>query len=554
MESMYLHFLKVRETHKPLALVTLLRTSGSTPQVPGASALISPEGIVAGTLGGGILEFDTMLKVRQALEEGKSMIFEYDLDSDILKEQGAGCGGKATVLIDVNPDKDIAAFEKLKLACRNYRPGAIITSGTFNTTGCALDERIWTEADLADDVLTGYLQERKRSIVQSIQNRMPVFIRSAEEPDAAAKVDSYRWIFIDPVNPPERLVIVGGGHVGRALIRQAVRLDFEVTVIDSRPDIIPENELPAGVKLLTGDIEAEIKKFRINPDTYIVIAPPGHQFDTEALKACIRSDAAYIGLMGSRRKLKSMRERFIDEGWATGTEFDAVHAPIGINIHAETVEEIAVSIAAELIRVRRKRHERYKKPHICNMILAAGESRRMKQQKLLMDYHGESIIKTVVRKSLATEADETLIVLGSHSGEIQEEISEFPVNTVFNPNYKEGMLSSIQSGFRAIPKKVNAVVLMLGDQPMIGSGVVNELIEMYRKSRAGLIIPIYRGNRGHPVLIDSRFRDEIFSLDPQKGLRSLMHAHPEDIREIEVDNPNILRDIDNVEDYKIEIT
>jgi molybdenum cofactor cytidylyltransferase len=77
---------------------------------------------------------------------------------------------------------------------------------------------------------------------------------------------------------------------------------------------------------------------------------------------------------------------------------------------------------------------------------------------------------------------------------------------------------------------------------------------MYRKSRPGIILPTYRGKRGHPVLIDSRFRDEIFSLDPQKGLRVLMHIHPEEIRAMEVDNPNILRDIDNVEDYKIEIT
>lgn len=342
--------------------------------------------------------------------------------------------------------------------------------------------------------------------------------------------------------------------MGRALVRQASRLGFDTTVIDNRPGIIPQDEVPAGVKMLTGDIEKETGKLRIDPDTYIVIATQGHQFDAVALKRCIRSGAAYIGLMGSHRKLKLMRERFIDEGWATGSEFDAVHAPIGIDIHSETVEEIAVSIAAELIKVRKEQRDRYKIPNICNMILAAGESRRMKQQKLLMDYHGESFVKAIVRKSLASEADETLVVLGSHSREIFGEISEFKVNTVYNPLFKEGMLSSIQCGFRSVSKKVNAVVLMLGDQPMIGPEVVDELIAMYRKTRAGIVVPVYKGQRGHPVLIDTRFRDEIFLLDPGMGLKGLMRSHPEEIRELEIDNPNILKDIDNVDDYKIEIT
>jgi xanthine/CO dehydrogenase XdhC/CoxF family maturation factor/GTP:adenosylcobinamide-phosphate guanylyltransferase len=512
------------------------------------------EGLAAGTLGGGILEFEAGIKAKEALESGNSQLFEFDLDADIHDKNGAICGGKATVLIDAHPEKSKAAFLRLRSAFNDFRPGAIITKGTSHPDRCILDERVWIEPDLKDDLPAENGSGNEKFIHRSITNRIPVFIMSRKEHSLTGSGTSTEWIFIDPFIPPERLVIVGGGHVGRALVRQASRLGFDTTVIDNRPGIIPQDEVPAGVKMLTGDIEKETGKLRIDPDTYIVIATQGHQFDAVALKRCIRSGAAYIGLMGSHRKLKLMRERFIDEGWATGSEFDAVHAPIGIDIHSETVEEIAVSIAAELIKVRKEQRDRYKIPNICNMILAAGESRRMKQQKLLMDYHGESFVKAIVRKSLASEADETLVVLGSHSREIFGEISEFKVNTVYNPLFKEGMLSSIQCGFRSVSKKVNAVVLMLGDQPMIGPEVVDELIAMYRKTRAGIVVPVYKGQRGHPVLIDTRFRDEIFLLDPGMGLKGLMRSHPEEIRELEIDNPNILKDIDNVDDYKIEIT
>ncbi|MBR9997443.1 MAG: XdhC family protein [Cyclobacteriaceae bacterium] len=554
METMYLHFLKLLETHKSLALATILRTAGSTPQVPGASAIFSTEGILAGTLGGGILEYETGKKARDAMKAAESILMEYDLNAGIHDESGAICGGKASILIDVEPGKNISAFRQLKAAFQDRKPGALVTIGTPGPlTGYGL-VRSWIGTDLPEEMFAGNLAGHKKSIIRSIHNRIPLLLWPAGENVAAAGKDTSGFIFIDPVLPPERLILIGAGHVGKALIRLADRLGFDMTVIDNRPDLIQAGDLPAEVKVRIGDIEKETGKFKIDRNTYIVIATQGHRYDADALKACIRSNAAYIGLMGSQRKIRLMRERFIDEGWASGREFDAVYAPVGIDIHSETVEEIAVSITAELIKVRREQRDRYKIPHISSLILAAGESRRMRQQKLLMDYHGESFIRTIVRKSLASEVDETLVVLGSHSKEIFEEISIFGVNTAYNPLFKEGMLSSIQCGFKSISKWVNAVVLLLGDQPMVEPDVIDQLINMYRKTRAGIIIPVYQGERGHPVLIDTRFRQEIFSLDPKKGLRELMYNHPEEIRELEVNSPNILKDIDNVEDYNIEIT
>jgi CTP:molybdopterin cytidylyltransferase MocA len=348
--------------------------------------------------------------------------------------------------------------------------------------------------------------------------------------------------------------MVGGGHVGKALVNLGSQLEFDVTLLDNRTDAIDRKLLPPGIAIKIGPVGDELGKIRMDPDTFIVIATQGHQHDAEALQACIRSEAGYIGLMGSRRKIRLMRQRFIDEGWATAREFDAVHAPVGLDIHSETIQEIAVSIAAELVKVRRELKEKRKIPFVYGMVLAAGESRRMRQQKLLMDYHGESFIRNIVRKANASDLDQTLVVLGSHSREVYEEIRSFQVESIYNPLFKEGMLSSIQCGFNAIPNKVNAVVLMLGDQPMVETEVINRLVEYYRNKREKIIIPVYQGERGHPVLIDLSYKEEIFTLDPLKGLRELIYTHPDEVFELEIDSPTILKDIDNIEDYNIEIT
>jgi len=148
------------------------------------------------------------------------------------------------------------------------------------------------------------------------------------------------------------LVIVGAGHVGRALAHLGKRLDFEVTVIDDRPEFAHLRRIPEADVLLVDEIRRAVRDFPVSSDTFVVIVTRGHRHDAEALRACIHSPAAYIGMIGSKRKVALMRQEFLKEGWATAAEFDRVHAPIGLDIGSTTVEEIAVSIAAELVLVR----------------------------------------------------------------------------------------------------------------------------------------------------------------------------------------------------------
>ena len=187
------------------------------------------------------------------------------------------------------------------------------------------------------------------------------------------------------------------------------------------------------------------------------------------------------------------------------------------------------------------------------MILAAGESRRMGQPKLLLPFGEKTIIETVVEKVVSSKVDNTLVVLGSEREEVEEKIKNFPVKVAFNPDYRKGMLSSVLCGFKTLPEETQAVVVVLGDQPSVSKEVIDKIVDAYQKTGKGIVLPVYEKERGHPVLIDMKYKAEVESLSPDIGLRGTVYSHPEDILEVEVDTPNILKDIDDEADYKREL-
>ena len=184
------------------------------------------------------------------------------------------------------------------------------------------------------------------------------------------------------------------------------------------------------------------------------------------------------------------------------------------------------------------------------MILAAGESKRMGKPKLLLPFGEKTIIEAVIDNIIQSKVEKNLVVLGSGWEKIKEKIKHLPLKIIVNPYFTRGMLSSVQLGFQALPKNTQAVLVVLGDQPAVSSAIINEIVDAFKRTRKGIVLPVYKNNRGHPVLIDMKYRDEVGNLSPDIGLRALVYNHPEDILEVEVGTPIILRDIDDIEDYK----
>ena len=166
--------------------------------------------------------------------------------------------------------------------------------------------------------------------------------------EEAGQVQEYRLC----IEAPARLIIAGAGHVGAAVAKLAIDLDFQVTVIDDRADLAGADRFPSPIRPVVGDIEQTLRAQELGPRTFVVIVTRGHHHDEQALSAVIDSDAAYIGMIGSRRKVKLIFDDLVAAGVAPD-RLQRVHAPIGLSIGGVTVPEIALSIVAELVQVRR---------------------------------------------------------------------------------------------------------------------------------------------------------------------------------------------------------
>jgi xanthine dehydrogenase accessory factor len=341
-----------RGTRGHLALATVVSTEGSTPQVVGASAIFSEAGLVAGTVGGGLLEARAGAVAAKALADGEPRLITIELESDPSDMEGAICGGTARMLVDPGVEASKGIFRSALEGFRARRRGALVSRIVPGHGDTAAVERGWLPegapivpgdpvfGDLAPEIIEETLAA-KRPRLAGTKGRM--------------------WL-VEPVLPLPRLIVAGAGHVGRAVAHLGRRLDFSVTVIDDRAEFANVINVPDADEIVQADIGKAVRAVADSPDNYFVIVTRGHQKDAEALRAVIGRTAAYIGMIGSKRKVKLMECEFLESGWATAEEWAGVHAPIGVDIGSKTVEEIAVSIAAELVRVRSERTARGARP------------------------------------------------------------------------------------------------------------------------------------------------------------------------------------------------
>jgi xanthine dehydrogenase accessory factor len=280
-----------------VALCTLVRARGSTPQETGARMVVTQAGEIVGTLGGGCVEAEVRRRALELLLAGQSALLTFRLDHDYGWDDGLICGGAMEVHV------------------RSLLTSA--EAGEFAAIAHALAAR------------------------QPAEFRFPYVTDSGEQREYA-----------EALAPAPVLLIAGAGHVGQALAALGAEVGFEISVIDDRPDFVSRERFPRAKQLLAGDIETELARFPIDAQTYIVIVTRGHKNDGRALGAVIRSSAKYLGLIGSKRKVLTIFKDLAAQG-IPHERLAAVNAPIGLDIGAVTPAEIALSIAAELVAIRR---------------------------------------------------------------------------------------------------------------------------------------------------------------------------------------------------------
>ena len=345
MREIYQKIPELIESDQVGAYCTVVETKGSTPQKPGSKLLILPDLRNIGTLGGGCVEAEARRQAIGLMQGGVPRLLEFQLDSDYGWDDGLICGGNMKIFIDLpNTHAEAEMFIRIQELNKEKVPlmsATVVESKqpdirvgmkmVFANNG----QRIGT---LGDPKLETEIETEISDILE--QNRSGLYNK-----------DKTVSIFLEPIQPRPTLLIAGAGHVGQALCHIGSWLDFDIAIVDDRADFASRSRLPEADEIIIGDIAEELRHYPINHLTYVVIVTRGHQHDESALHSVVESDARYIGLIGSRRKIKLIFDDLLDEGVPI-EKLQRVYAPIGLDINSKTVPEIAVSIASQLIQVR----------------------------------------------------------------------------------------------------------------------------------------------------------------------------------------------------------
>jgi xanthine dehydrogenase accessory factor len=325
-----------------VAYCRLVETRGSTPQKAGAMMLVYPNGSQAGTLGGGCVEAEVKRRALTVLDSGQPHVATFQLDSDYGWDDGLICGGRMQVVIEpLGSDTGSDYFRRLIFLAENGG----------GTEAIAFDARK-TECP----VPSGYLFDSAGKLVSTLRGAELVgeALESRLKPIASRPAPyTEGGVAYLPLLPRCRLLIVGGGHVGKAVYDLAVDLDFDVWIVDDRADYISQQRFPRAERRLAGPITQVLGEIEVTPSTYCLIVTRGHNHDEKALYCLVSRGAAYVGLIGSRRKIKMIYDDLLAEG-IPQEAIESVHAPVGIDIGSQTVAEIAISIAAELVAYRNR--------------------------------------------------------------------------------------------------------------------------------------------------------------------------------------------------------
>jgi xanthine dehydrogenase accessory factor len=329
------------DAQRPVAYCRLVATAGSTPQKAGAVMLVFPNGDQVGTIGGGCVEAEVRRAALESLVSGRPRIISLTLDGDLGWSDGLICGGRATALIrPVQPGTHAAHY------CRRLCDVQRVGQGT-EVVVCDGQCAGLPEADSylfdAQHVLVDCLAASP-TVPAALRRQLPLL---SPRPSACV-VDGVAFL---PWTPRCRLLIVGGGHVGQALADLAAPLEFDVWVVDDRAEFVTVERFPDASRRIAGEYDDVLPALDITPDTYCVIVTRGHAHDARALFHLAQRSARYVGMIGSRRKIRLIFDELICAG-VCETALRQVYAPLGIDIGSRTVPEIAVSVCAELVAHR----------------------------------------------------------------------------------------------------------------------------------------------------------------------------------------------------------
>jgi len=335
------------ERGEGFAMATILTHVGSTPRTAGTKMITRSDGRTIGTIGGGLVEAEVQKAAAHALKTAEAEIRAFDLAGADAERTDLICGGALAVLIEYVPatPSNLQVFRNvlasLQSRSKNYLVTALGAAGQELGTieRCLIVEDGSVHGDLAcsTDLVTAIFK-------QMAGDRYPVILTLDD-----------RRILVEPCSSLGTVYLFGAGHVSQQVAALAGHVDFRTAVLDDRSEFANRERFPTADEIIVlPSFDSALQSVDVDGDSYAVIVTRGHRYDKTVLEQVLKTDAGYVGMIGSRRKRDQLYGLLLAEGF-TKTDLERIHSPIGLDIGAETPEEIGVSIVAELIKARFQR-------------------------------------------------------------------------------------------------------------------------------------------------------------------------------------------------------
>ncbi len=349
MEEIYSELAKALEKEEKIALATLISRVGSAPRAVGAKYLIKRDGTSIGSIGGGCVEAEVWQEAQKVMEKREGKILHFSLTSEQLAEGGLICGGNIHIFLEPLRSEFLNIYKEV--ARIRQRGGTailatLVSVGDAFYTGEGSKALMKSSGERIGSLLGGSELEKKilseaEGILKERKPRVMAFSSKTGKME----------VLLEPIFSEPTVYLFGGGHISEQVAPLAKKVYFKVIVIDDREMFANRNRFPEADEVIVSEFEKCFDRLTIDDSSYIVIVTRGHLYDGFVLEQAVKSKARYIGMIGSKKKIRTLYQNLIEKGMKKEV-LDRVHAPIGIDINSETPEEIAVSIVAQLIKVR----------------------------------------------------------------------------------------------------------------------------------------------------------------------------------------------------------
>jgi xanthine dehydrogenase accessory factor len=351
MEVIYNKLAELIEANETVAVATIVDVRGSVPREVGAKMILHPLGQHIGTVGGGCGEADVIRAGVGVMQTGEPALVRIDLTEDVSMQALGVCGGILDVFVEqvspqvprgkVLPAERVAAL-RASIAARE--PVALVT--VIGGPNAGQEAVVWLEREPLGTLDLGELEERviadAREVLRARQHRVLKYPESGDQ-----------RVFVEVQRRAPELLIIGAGHVALPLAQVASLCDFSVTVLDDRPRFASRDRFPTALKVISAPLRETVHDLPLDQDSYLVLVTRGHTHDVECLLEVLDRPVAYIGMIGSQRRVDAVFKLLTEEMGIDPVKFDRVYAPIGLDIGALTPGEIAVCIMGEIIKVFR---------------------------------------------------------------------------------------------------------------------------------------------------------------------------------------------------------